>query len=110
MEPNQTSTTPSMAGEVGRRVLRQRASSSAPTVPAAPSDNVRQTRAAAKRSAMDDIKHTVLHPRKRTVQPNGKRAPFTDISKHANVALSTIPVVDLPDSNKCQESKSTQIL
>lgn len=59
---------------------------------------------------MDDIKHTVLHPRKRTVQPNGKRAPLTDISKQANVALSSFPAVDCFDSNNCQELKSMQIL
>lgn len=75
-----------MAREVGVR-LRPRASSSA----GAPSDNVRQTRAATKRSAVDDAKSTVLHPRKRNVMP-GRRAPLTDISKQVNaVATSGCP-------------------
>lgn len=77
-----------MAGEAGRRAFRPRASTSAPTAAAVPSDNVRQTRAASKRSAMDDSKggSTVLHPRKRAVQPSGKRAPLTDISKLVNAS------------------------
>lgn len=75
-----------MAREGGVR-LRPRASSSA----GAPSDNVRQTRAATKRSAVDDAKSTVLHPRKRNVMP-GRRAPLTDISKQVNaVATSGCP-------------------
>lgn len=88
-----------MAREGGVR-LRPRPSSSA----GAPSDNVRQTRAATKRSAVDDAKSTVLHPRKRNVMP-GRRAPLTDISKQVNaVATSGCPLANL------KEFKTKQIV
>lgn len=81
-----------MAREGGVR-LRPRTSISSGAVP----DNVRQTRAATKRSAVDDAKSTVLHPRKRSVMP-GRRAPLTDISKQVNAgATSGCPLVDLKE-------------
>ena len=101
--------TSKMAGEGGRRALRPRASTSAA---AAPSDNVRQTRAATKRSAMDECRSgsTVLHPRKRAVQPSGRRAPLTDISKLVNAAPSGCPELGGAGELKCQELKPKAIV
>jgi hypothetical protein len=98
-----------MAGEGGRRALRPRASTSAA---AAPSDNVRQTRAATKRSAMDECRSgsTVLHPRKRAVQPSGRRAPLTDISKLVNAAPSGCAELGGAGELKCQELKAKPIV
>lgn len=78
-----------MAGVGGRRAFRPRlTTTTASTGAAVAAHNVRQTRAASKRSAMDDSKSesTVLHPRKRVVQNSEKRAPLTDISKLVNAA------------------------
>lgn len=85
--------------EEGSRRLRPRSAASTTAGPAQ-LDHVRLTRAATKRSAVDDAKSTVLHPRKRVVQANGKRAPLSDISKQVNAAASGCTIVDLPESKR----------
>ncbi|KAG0585371.1 hypothetical protein KC19_2G006600 [Ceratodon purpureus] len=95
-----------MAGEGGRRTLRPRASTSTSGA-AVPADNVRQTRAATKRSAMDDCRSTVLHPRKRAVHPSGRRAPLTDISKLVNAVPSGCSELG---EGKCQELKAKPVV
>lgn len=74
-------------------------SSSALSVPT--SDEVRQTRAAAKRSAMEETSSkpgsSGLHPKKRAVQPVRKRAALSNISNQQSVAPSARAVAGLPD-------------
>lgn len=74
-----------MGGEANQQAFRRRATATGSSVA---SVNVRQTRAARKRSAMEGScvawGSTVLHPRKHAAQPSGRRAPLTDISKLVN--------------------------
>lgn len=98
-------------GVESARHLRPRSSSnlSVPT-----SDEVRQTRAAAKRSAMEETSskpggsNTALHPRKRPVQPVRKRAALSNISNQQNthrpVAATAIAIPDIV------ELKASQII
>lgn len=98
-------------GREGGVRLRPRAAASAAGASAygAPSDNVRQTRAATKRSAVDDAKSTVLHPRKRAVLPPGRRAPLTDISKQVNAALSGChSLAPLPDLKELKSKHTVE--
>lgn len=65
------------------------------------SDEVRQTRAASKRSAMEETSSkpgsSGLHAKKRAVQPVRKRAALSDISNQRNGAISARPVAGIPD-------------
>ena len=96
-------------GAESARRLRPRSSSaySGPT-----SDEVRQTRAAAKRSAMEETSSksgsSALHPKKRAAQPVRKRAALANISNQQNIALSARPVAGIPDV-KPLDLEATQI-
>lgn len=85
-------------GVESARRLRSR-SSSTHSVPT--SDEVRQTRAASKRSAMEETSSkpgsSGLHAKKRAVQPVRKRAALSDISNQRNGAISARPVAGIPD-------------
>lgn len=98
-----------MTGAVdSARRLRPRSSSnlSVPT-----SDEVRQTRAAAKRSAMEETSSkpgsSALHPKRRAVQPVRKRPALSNISNQQNAVGR--PVVAIPDVKPPAELKPAQI-
>lgn len=93
-----------MAREGGVR-LRPRPTSTS-TAGAAPAETQRKTRASTKRAAQDDAKSTVLHPRKRAVQPPGRRAPLTDISKQVNAASGSA----LPGLPELKDLKLKQVI
>jgi len=95
-------------GVESARRLRPRSSSnlSVPT-----SDEVRQTRAAAKRSAMEETTSkpgsSALHPKKRPVQPVRKRPALSNISNQQNVGARPVAAA-IPDA-KPVELKPSQI-
>lgn len=98
-------------GVESARHLRPRSSSnlSVPT-----SDEVRQTRAAAKRSAMEEtskVGSSAMHPKKRAVQPVRKRAALANISNQQQNWVGSTgarPVTGIADV-KPVELKASQI-
>jgi len=81
-----------MAGELetGRR-LRRRSSTAATVSTTTDADAMRRTRAAAKRSAMEETssRSTVLHPKKRAVQPVRKRTALANVTNQVNPPANT---------------------
>lgn len=93
--------------ENGRR-LRPRSGNAAVST----TDEVRRTRAASKRSAMEDTSKPAgitVHSKKRAVQPVKKRAALANLSNHVNVSASSRSALGSSSNVKCVIVKPTHV-